>query len=61
MLRLTKTKFFLGTKTEKERFAGADITRTLEAFISTNGKAIQAATSHCLGQNFSKKELFDIW
>jgi prolyl-tRNA synthetase len=47
-----------GTKTEKERFAGASVTRTLEAFISSNGKAIQAATSHNLGMNFSK--MFDI-
>ena len=26
----------------------------MEAFIPTNGRAIQGATSHCLGQNFSK-------
>ena len=50
-----------GTKTVKERFAGAKFTRTLEAFNAVNGKAIQAATSHYLGQNFSKKDFFDIW
>ncbi|XP_071641765.1 uncharacterized protein [Temnothorax longispinosus] len=43
-----------GYKTEKEKFAGSDYTTTVEAFISTNGRAIQGATSHHLGQNFSK-------
>ncbi|XP_011692346.1 PREDICTED: bifunctional glutamate/proline--tRNA ligase [Wasmannia auropunctata] len=43
-----------GRKTEKEKFAGGDYTTTVEAFISTNGRAIQGATSHYLGQNFSK-------
>ena len=43
-----------GTKTEKEKFAGAEMTKTIETFISGSGKAIQAATSHYLGQNFSK-------
>ncbi|XP_015186002.1 PREDICTED: bifunctional glutamate/proline--tRNA ligase isoform X2 [Polistes dominula] len=43
-----------GRKTEKEKFAGSDYTTTVEAFISTNGRAIQGATSHHLGQNFSK-------
>lgn len=43
-----------GVKTEKEKFAGALYTTTCEAFIPTSGKAIQAATSHCLGQNFAK-------
>ncbi|XP_077280024.1 glutamyl-prolyl-tRNA synthetase [Temnothorax americanus] len=43
-----------GCKTEKEKFAGGDYTTTVEAFISTNGRAIQGATSHHLGQNFSK-------
>ena len=49
-----------GTKTEKERFAGADITKTVETFILESNKAIQAATSHHLGQNFSKQDLFNI-
>lgn len=43
-----------GKKTEKEKFAGADWTTTVEAFISASGRGIQAATSHHLGQNFSK-------
>jgi len=43
-----------GRKTEKERFAGGFYTTTIAAFISPNGRAIQAATSHSLGQNFSK-------
>jgi prolyl-tRNA synthetase len=43
-----------GKKTEKEKFAGALYTTTVEGFIPTNGRAIQAATSHALGQNFSK-------
>ena len=47
-----------GKKTKKEKFAGGDYTTTIEAFISASGRAIQAATSHHLGQNFSK--MFDI-
>ncbi|MBW2987609.1 proline--tRNA ligase [Candidatus Woesearchaeota archaeon] len=48
---------FKGTKTEKEKFAGADSTTSVEIFLPT-GKAIQGATSHLLGQNFAKA--FDI-
>lgn len=47
-----------GRKTEKEKFAGGDFTTTTEAFISASGRAIQGATSHHLGQNFSK--MFEI-
>uniref|UniRef100_A0A7S0V630 proline--tRNA ligase n=1 Tax=Polytomella parva TaxID=51329 RepID=A0A7S0V630_9CHLO len=43
-----------GRKSRKEQFAGALYTTTVEAFIPETGKAIQGATSHCLGQNFSK-------
>ena len=43
-----------GRKTEKEKFPGGDFTTTIEGFIPTNGRGIQAATSHHLGQNFSK-------
>uniref|UniRef100_A0A6B2L2B1 proline--tRNA ligase n=1 Tax=Arcella intermedia TaxID=1963864 RepID=A0A6B2L2B1_9EUKA len=43
-----------GKKTDKEKFAGGLYTTTCEAFIQPNGRAIQAATSHCLGQNFAK-------
>ena len=42
-----------GTKTESERFAGAIETRCIEAFMQ-DGKALQAGTSHDLGQNFGK-------
>ncbi|KAN0014837.1 hypothetical protein ACTFIU_001156 [Dictyostelium citrinum] len=43
-----------GVKSEKEKFAGGLYTTTIEGFIPTNGRGIQAATSHALGQNFSK-------
>lgn len=43
----------LGEKTEEERFAGADHTYTCEQ-IMQDGKALQAGTSHDLGQHFSK-------
>jgi prolyl-tRNA synthetase len=43
-----------GIKTENEKFAGADETHTIETYIPITGKGIQAATSHLLGQNFSK-------
>ncbi|KAL4100124.1 hypothetical protein PRIC1_007920 [Phytophthora ramorum] len=43
-----------GVKTEKEKFAGADYTTTIEGFIPSTGRGIQAATSHMLGQNFGK-------
>ncbi|CAK7268169.1 hypothetical protein SEPCBS57363_002957 [Sporothrix epigloea] len=47
-----------GRKTENEKFAGGYYTTTVEGYIPTNGRGIQGATSHCLGQNFSK--MFDI-
>merc|ERR1719334_2282598 len=43
-----------GKKTEKEKFAGGDFTTTVEAYVPASGRAIQGATSHHLGQNFSK-------
>lgn len=43
-----------GRKTEKEKFAGADYTVTVEGYIPATGRGIQGGTSHCLGQNFSK-------
>ena len=49
-----------GIKSEKEKFAGGLYTTTLEGFIPTSGRGIQAATSHCLGQNFSRAEMFNI-
>ncbi|MBI2659779.1 proline--tRNA ligase [Candidatus Woesearchaeota archaeon] len=42
-----------GKKTDKEKFAGADYTTTVEAFMP-DGKALQMGTSHLLGQNFAK-------
>ena len=48
-------------KTEKEKFAGGLYTTTLEGYIPTSGRGIQAATSHCLGQNFSRPEMFNIF
>jgi prolyl-tRNA synthetase len=42
-----------GIKTANERFAGAIETRTIEALMQ-DGKALQAGTSHNLGQNFGK-------
>ncbi len=42
-----------GWKTENERFAGADDTYCIEAMMQ-DGKALQAGTSHFLGQNFAK-------
>jgi prolyl-tRNA synthetase len=50
---------FKGRKSEDEKFAGADVTTTIEAMMP-DGKALQAGTSHDLGQNFSKKEAFNI-
>ncbi len=50
-----------GVKSEKEKFAGAVYTTTVEGFIPTTGRGIQGATSHCLGQNFSRPEMFNIF
>lgn len=46
-----------GRKTESERFAGAEETYCIEALMQ-DGKALQAGTSHFLGQNFAKA--FDV-
>ena len=46
-----------GQKTESEKFAGADRTYSIEALVR-DGRALQAGTSHNLGQNFAK--VFDI-
>jgi len=46
-----------GRKTESEKFAGAVRTYSIEALMG-DGRALQAGTSHMLGQNFSK--VFDI-
>ncbi len=46
-----------GLKTENERFAGAEETYCIEALMQ-DGKALQAGTSHFLGQNFA--QAFDV-
>lgn len=46
-----------GVKSESERFAGAEETHCIEALMQ-DGKALQAGTSHFLGQNFAKA--FDV-
>lgn len=46
-----------GLKSEKEKFAGAEETYTIEAMMQ-DGKALQSGTSHYLGRNFTKA--FDI-
>ena len=48
---------FVGRKSDSERFPGADLTYSLEAMMGDK-KALQAATSHNLGQNFARA--FDI-
>ena len=48
---------FIGKKSEKEKFAGAVATYSMEAMMQ-DGKSLQAGTSHYLGQNFSNA--FDI-
>lgn len=56
--KLLAVPVIMGKKSVREKFAGADYTTTVECFVPAIGKAIQGATSHCLGQNFSK--MFDI-
>ena len=48
---------YAGPKSEMEKFAGADMTYAIEALMR-DGKALQAGTSHNLGQHFAK--VFDI-
>lgn len=47
----------VGRKTEKEKFAGAEITYTIES-MTRDGKSLQSGTSHYLGTNFARS--FDI-
>jgi prolyl-tRNA synthetase len=42
-----------GRKSESEKFAGADVTYSIEAMMG-DGKALQAGTTHFLGQNFAQ-------
>ena len=55
--KLLAIPFLKGTKTEHEKFAGAERTYTIEALMQ-DGRALQGGTSHLLGQNFSK--VFDV-
>ncbi|MBB5872218.1 prolyl-tRNA synthetase [Allocatelliglobosispora scoriae] len=57
MRELLAIPVVVGRKTDRERFAGATSTYTLEAMMG-DGKALQMGTSHELGQNFAKA--FDI-
>jgi prolyl-tRNA synthetase len=50
---IAAVKVIKGTKSEIEKFAGAKVTYTIEAMM-LDKKALQAGTSHELGQNFSK-------
>ncbi|MDE4085302.1 proline--tRNA ligase [Planococcus maritimus] len=51
--RLLAIPVIKGRKTEKEKFAGADYTYTIESLMH-DGKALQSATSHNLGTGFAK-------
>src|ERR1700723_1721294 len=42
-----------GRKSDAEKFAGADVTYSIEAMMG-DGKALQSGTSHFLGQNFAQ-------
>jgi prolyl-tRNA synthetase len=57
MVEVLATPVLLGRKTAAERFAGATTTWTCEGMMR-DGKALQMATSHELGQNFAR--VFDI-
>ena len=53
MARVLAVPVLAGRKTERERFAGADISWTCEGMMR-DGKALQMGTSHELGQNFAR-------
>jgi prolyl-tRNA synthetase len=53
MVNVLAMPVVVGMKTARERFAGADNTLTLEGMMG-DGKALQMATSHELGQNFAR-------
>ncbi len=53
MVNVLAIPVVIGMKTARERFAGADNTLTLEGMMG-DGKALQMATSHELGQNFAR-------
>ena len=51
--KLLAIPFVTGKKTEKEKFAGAVETYSIEALMH-DGQALQSGTTHFFGQNFSK-------
>ena len=53
MLRVLALPVYVGAKTRRERFAGANFTYCLEGMMG-DGKALQMGTSHELGQNFAR-------
>jgi prolyl-tRNA synthetase len=53
MIKELAIPVFRGRKTERERFAGADISWSCEG-VMRDGKALQMGTSHELGQNFAR-------
>ena len=55
--RVMAMPVLVGRKTDRERFAGADATYTIEGMMG-DGKALQMGTSHELGQNFARA--FDV-
>src|SRR5207253_757934 len=57
VIRPTSETIITGNKTDAEKLAGADVTYSIEAMMG-DGKALQAGTSHFLGQNFS--QAFDV-
>jgi prolyl-tRNA synthetase len=53
MVNVLGLPVFVGRKTEREKFAGADASFTCEGMMG-DGKALQMGTSHELGQNFAR-------
>ena len=49
-----------GVKFDKEKFTSVLYTTTVKGFIPAGGRGIRAGTSHCLGQNFLKAEMWNI-
>ncbi len=49
-----------GRKTEKEKFAGAEATYTIEALMH-DGKALQSGTSHNFGDGFAKSLRYSVY
>jgi prolyl-tRNA synthetase len=52
--KLLAVPVIAGVKTPSETFPGAELTTTIEGYLPDSGKGIQAATSHYLGEKFSR-------